>query len=198
MPSTPFAMETCGGILTDQNLRPAVRLRRFLLASDDVPSGYTTKGAQTTGTADSEFYASVPSTVPVWYIHFNKRPDVGQAEARTLPFYAISETIGEVDSPEVATQQMTRIMAAAEQDQCNPDGGTVAIPGSVPGLTAVEGFGGSSAGSLASATVLVAKGPYVVNVMWSSQSLSETATLTQPTAAEIASLVNTALARIPG
>jgi hypothetical protein len=191
-------METCGGILTDQNLRPMVSLWGLLLTPDDVPSGYTTKGAQTTGTAGSAFYASVPSTVPVWYIHFNKRPDVGQAEARTLPFYAISETIGEVGSAEVANQQVARIMAAAEQDQCNPDGGTVAIPGSVSGLTAIEGFGGSSAGSLADATVLVAKGPYVVNVMWSSQSLSETAMLTQPTPPEIASLVNTALARIPG
>jgi hypothetical protein len=38
-------METCGGILTDQNLRPTVSLQRFLLTPDDVPSGYTTKGA---------------------------------------------------------------------------------------------------------------------------------------------------------
>jgi hypothetical protein len=134
----------------------------------------------------------------VWYIHFNKHPNVGQAEARTLPFYAISETIGEVGSADVASQQVARIMAAAEQDQCNPDGSAVAIPGSVPGLTATEGFGGSSAGSIADVTVLVAKDPYVVNMMWSSQSLSETATLTQPTPAEIASLVNTALSRIPG
>lgn len=198
IPSTPFAMETCGGILTDQNLRPTVSLQGFLLTPDDVPSGYTTKGGHTTGTTGAEFSASVPSTVPVWYIHFSKRPDVGQAEARTLPFYAISETIGEVGSAEVATQQVARIMAALGQGQCNPDGSSVPVPGSVPGLTAIEGFGGSSAGSLADATVLVAKGPYVVNVMWSSQSLSETAALTLPTPSEIASLVNTALARIPG
>jgi hypothetical protein len=89
------------------------------------------------------------------------------------------------------------MMDAAEQEQCNPDGGTVAITGSVPDLTAIEGFGRSRAGSLANATVLVAKGPYVLNVMWSSQSLSETAALSQPTPAEIASIVNTALSLVP-
>jgi hypothetical protein len=191
-------METCGGIITDQNLRPTVTLRDFLLTSKDIPAGYTTKGAQTTGSAQASFVASVPSTVPVWYIHYDMSSDAAQAVARTLPFYSISETIGEVDSPQVAAQQVTRIMDAAEQQQCNPDGGPVAITGSVPGLTAIEGFGGSRAGSLANATVVVAKGPYVLNLMWSSQSLSETAALTQPTPAEIASIVNTALALVPG
>jgi hypothetical protein len=191
-------METCGGILTDHNLRPTVTLRGFLLTPNDVPSGYTTKGAETTGSAGTEFVASVPSTVPVWYIHFNMSSGAGQAEARTLPSSTISETIGEVGSAEVAAQQVSRIMVAAEQEQCNPDGSTVAITGSVPGLTAIEGFGGSRAGSIADATVLVAKGPYVLNLMWSSQSTSETAALTQPTPAEIASIVDTALAHIPG
>lgn len=190
-------METCGGILTDQNLRPTVSHKGLLITSADVPVGYSTKGPQTTGSGSAQFYASVPSTVPVWFIHFD-------IDSSTAPLSAssgtsdISETIGEVDSAQTAVQQVARIQAAAVQAQCLPDGRLVAIPESVPNLSAIEGFGGSRAGSIAGATVLVAKGPYVVNLMWGAQSSSETATLTLPTPAELSSIVNKALALIPG
>lgn len=189
-------METCGGILTDQNLRPAVSLQGLLLNSDDVPVSYTTKGPQSTGTAGTEFYASVPSTVPVWFIHFEMGSSTASPNA-TSETSSISETIGEVDSAQTAVQQVARIQAAAIQTQCLPDGHTVAIPGSVPNLAAIEGFGGSRAGSIAGATVLVAKGPYVINLMWGVQSSSQTTTLTLPTPSEIGSIVEKALTLIP-
>ena len=189
-------METCGGILTDHNLRPTVSLKGLLLTSADVPVGYSTQGPETTGSVDAQFYASVPSTVPVWFIHF-------EMGSNTAPLSAasgtsdISETIGEVDSAQTAEQQAARIQTAAMQAQCLPDGRLIAIPGSVPNLSAIEGFGGSRAGSIAGMTVLVAKGPYVINVMWGAQSSSETATLTLPTLAELGSIVNKALTLVP-
>jgi hypothetical protein len=192
-----FAMETCGGILTDQNLRPAINLQGLLLNSHDVPVGYTTKGPQSTGTVGTEFSASVPSTVPVWFIQFEMGSSTAPPNAASETS-TISETIGEVDSAQTALQQVARIQAAAIQAQCLPDGHTVAIPGSVPNLAAIEGFGGSRAGSIAGATVLVAKGPYVVNVMWGVQSSSQTPTPTLPTPSKIGSIVEKALTLIPG
>jgi hypothetical protein len=196
-------METCGGILTDQNLRPAVSLQGMLLTSADVPAGYWTSGPQSTGSAGPEFYASVPSTVPVWFIHFDKGSTTAPPNGASGT--SLSETIGEVDSAQTAVQQVARIQAASTQAQCLPSGRTVAIPGSVPNLSAVEGTGSSRAGFIGGATVLVAKGPYVVNLMWGVHSSSQTgtytspsATLTLPTPSEIGSIVEKALTRIPG
>jgi hypothetical protein len=121
-----------------------------------------------------------------------------QLNGQASETYSISETIGEVDSTQRTVQQATRIVAAAQQAQCLPDGRTVATPGSVPNLSAIEDSGGSRAGSIADTIVLVAKGPYVFNLMWGVQPSTQTATPTLPTPSEIGSIVEKALTLIPG
>jgi hypothetical protein len=103
-----------------------------------------------------------------------------------------------VGSPEEAAPWVIRITAAEQTPDCLHSGGAVALGGSVPGLTAVESGGGSRAGSLYSATVLAAKGPYVVNIMWGTQTTSQAGAPPLPTTTELAALVEQALALVDG
>jgi hypothetical protein len=136
----PFAMETCGGIITDENLQPKVSLEHFLLTSNDVPPGYTTAGPMTTGSAGPQFVASVPSIVPVYWVHFTMA--VSPAQPDTQGSSTLAETIGEVSSAALAAQWVTRITAAEQLPECLTSGGPVTLGGSVPNLTAVESGGG--------------------------------------------------------
>lgn len=194
--TTPFAMEPCGGIISNTVLDPTVNLEPFLLTPGEVPTGYTTRGPQvTTGT---RFVASVPSSVPVLYITFELGVPSTVANPTSAPNYSISEAIGGVDSAPLAAQLATRIVSAAEQPQCLGSGRSVVVPGPMPNLTALEGSGSSSAGSIADATVVVAKGPYVINLAWTSQSSSASGAPPLPNSTEIAYLLGVALSHIPG
>jgi hypothetical protein len=190
-----FSMETCGGIITDVNEQPNVSLEGLLLTADDAPAGYTTTGPMTTGSAGPQFVASVPSIVPAYWIHFSM---AASTPAGTPGSSTIAETIGQVGSPAEAAQWVTRITAAEQSPGCLNSGGPVALGGSVPGLTAVETGGGSRAGSLSSATVLASSGPYVVNFMWGTQSSSESGAPALPSLADMAALVDQALALVNG
>jgi hypothetical protein len=188
-------METCGGIITDVNEQPTVSLEGLLLTADDAPAGYTTPGPMTTGSAGPQFSASVPSIVPAYWIHFSAPTSNAQGAPGSS---TIAETIGQVGSPEEAAQWVTRITAAEQSPGCLNSGGPVALGGSVPGLTVIETGGGSRAGSLNSATVLASSGPYVVNMMWGTQSSSTSGAPALPSLADMAALVDHALALVNG
>src|ERR1039458_4426912 len=189
--TAPFAMEPCGGIITNKVVDPTVGLQQFLLTPGEVPTGYTTKGPQvTTGT---NFVASVPSTVPVSYITFELGVPSTAASPTSAPNYSISEAIGRVDSAQLAAQLAARIVSAEEQPQCLGSGRSVLLSGPVANLTAIEGSGSSRAGSNAQATVVSAKGPYIINLAWTSQSSSTSGAPSLPSTAEMESLLGVAL-----
>lgn len=183
-------MEPCGGIITNKVVDPTVDLQQFLLTPGDVPIGYTTKGPQvTTGT---NFVASVPSTVPVSYITFELGVPSPMFSPTSPPDYSISEAIGWVGSAPLAAQLAARIVSAAEQPQCH-SGRSVPLAN----MAVLEGSGSSSAGSIAIATVVMAKGPYIINLAWTSQSYAAAAP-PLPSRTEIESLLGVALSHIPG
>jgi hypothetical protein len=196
--SLPSEVPTCLGVVQVQNSRPTISLEHLLLTSTDVPDGYTSEGPQTTGAAGPEFTASFPSTVPVAYISFDMNVHaVGVALSST---YGISETIGEEDSAQVATQLVSRM-----KGQCPPFQITVTLPGSVPDLV-VDGErteAGRGQG-LASARLLTTKGPYVIDIRWSTNSedyalpTGDPGPPPFPIPAEMGSVADAALAHVPG
>jgi hypothetical protein len=189
-------MEPCGGIITNRVVEHNVSLQQFLLSDDEVPTGYTTTGPQvTTGT---HFVASVPSTVPVSYITFELGVPSTADNPTSAPNYSISETIGRVDSAHMAALLTQRLVSAAEQPQCHGTGRLVPLSGSVANLTAIEASGSSRAGSIADATVVFSKGPYIVDLTWTSQSSSTSGAPALPSTAEMESLIAVALSHVPG
>ena len=194
-------MEPCGAIITNEVVDPTVDLQQFLLTPGDVPVGYTTKGPQvTTGT---NFVASVPSTVPVSYITFELGVPSTATSPTSAPNYSISEVIGMVSSTQLAAQLAARIVSAAEQPECLDPGRSVPLSGPVANVTAIENSGSSSAGSVATATVVTSKGPYIINLSWASQtsasqSSSAAAAPSPASLTEIESLLRVALSLIPG
>jgi hypothetical protein len=194
--TAPFAMEPCGGIVTNTVSDPPLNLQPFLLTSVEVPSGYTTMGTQvTTGT---NFVAAVPSTVPVAYITFQKGMSSTATNPTSAPTFSISEAVGSVESSPLATQLAARIVSAEEQPQCLGSGGTISLSVSGGTVLAFESSGSSSADSNAQASVIVAKGPYVINVAWNSQVVAPSEAPPPASNAEMASIVDVALSRIPG
>ena len=207
-------METCGGILADRVLQPGVSLESFVLTQADVPAGYV-GGAVTSIPAAGEsaptgpratFYASVPSTVPVAHVTFTVGPADQSAPVAGSTYIAIDEAIGMVRSTPEAAQLASQMRSALESPQCLVSGQTSPLPGAVPGLVAVESSGSSRAGYVASATVVASKGPYVVNVRWSTQ---KSLAYDQPPSpgegppplpgpSEMAQTVDAALGHLPG
>jgi hypothetical protein len=195
--SLPSEVPTCLGVVQVKNGRPTISLEDLLLTSKDVPNGYTSPGPQTTGAAGPEFTASFPSTVPVAYISFDMAVHaVGVAPTN----YGISETIGEEDSTQVATQLVSQMKA-----QCHPFQITVSLPGSVPGLVVDgESIEASRAQFQAFARLLTTKGPYVIDIRWSRVTSGYAAPAGAagpppfPTAAEMGLIADEALAHIPG
>jgi hypothetical protein len=188
---------TCLGVVQVKNGRPMVSLEDLLLTSKDVPNGYTSPGPQTTGAAGSESSASFPSAVPVAYISFDMTVQaVGVAPTN----YGITETIGEEDSTQVATQLVSQMKA-----QCHPFQITVPLPGSVPGLVVNgESTEASRAEFQAFARLLTTKGPYVIDIRWSRETNGYGSPAGYagpppfPTSVEMASVADEALAHIPG
>jgi hypothetical protein len=195
-----FTMETCGGIITNPNLRPTVNHEDLLMPLSDIPPGFTSPGPKMTVASLGVFYASVPSTAPVVYVAFTSGSGGVQGSGGNVE--SIDETIGDVGSASVAAEMVTRIQQAAVHQQCLPCGQIMDLPGPIPNLKSIVGCGGSRAGAIADATVLAAKGPYVINVMWGNQSYASDSsppspTLPLPSLPKLASLVDAALARIP-
>jgi hypothetical protein len=190
----PSGVPTCLGVVQVPNTRPTISLEGLLLTSTGVPNGYTSVGPQTTGAAGPEFTASFPSTVPVAYINFERTV---QAVGVVPTTYGISETIGEEDSAQVAAQLVSRM-----KGQCPPFQITLRLPGSVPDLV-VDGDSseGSRGQGLASARLLTTKGPYVIDIRWSTNTESYAFPAAPPpfaTPPEMGLVADEALSHIPG
>jgi hypothetical protein len=204
----PFTMETCGQIITNPDLRPSVDHTPLLMTSADVPPGYVEAGPKITTPSSDQFVASVPSTTPVVYTAFSLGTGPPAVPSGTLYTQAIDETIGDVGSTHLAAQMVARIQALWPEPQCSGDtngDSTLALPGPLPNLIAYgHGLGSSCPLGLVDATVLVAKGPYVINIMWGSQvnsyrntQPSGSCTPPLPSASGMVSQVEAALAHIP-
>lgn len=87
--------------------------------------------------------------------------------------------------------------AAALRGLC---GARVVLPGPVPGLGALESSGSSRAGSSRYATVVAAKGGYLVSLSWSVATPEANVAYAPalPSTGGMAALVQVALARVPG
>ena len=200
-----FTMEPCGQIITNPNLRPPVKNTPLLLTSADRPPGYTDGGRKITTPSLHQFAASVPSITPVVSTVFSMNTGPPAYPWGTLYTKSINETLGDVGSTELAAEMVARIQALWQEPQCSNSNGesTLVIPGSVPNLLAYGGpFGGCAVG-LVDATVLVAKGPYVINMRWANQvngyratQPSGSCTPPLPTTSEMATTVAAALAHI--
>ena len=111
-------------------------------------------------------------------------------------------------STQLAAEMVSRIQALWPEPQCSGSmtgDSTLALPGSPPDLIAYgHGLGDGCADGLLDATVLVAKGPYVINIMWASQvnsyrdtQPSGSCTPPLPSPSGMVSQVATALTLIP-
>jgi len=197
-----FSMEPCGTIITDDDQRPGVDLEGFLLGAADAPAGLTAGPPLRAGTGRGSFVASVPSIVPIADIDF--ATSVNQAEegvGEGSSSSGVSETLGEVTTANEAAGLVARIERALLT--CTNGAPAVTLPAPTPGLVAVEDQGRSSVQELKDATVVVAKGPYVLNLTWSSSvnfSASTESTLPftpLPSPGQMAALVAAALGRLP-
>jgi hypothetical protein len=178
------------------------------MTSADVPSGYVAGGPEITTDSSGQFVASVPSTTPVVYTGFSLGTGPPAIPNGTLYTQSINETIGDVGSTQLAAEMVARIQALWPESQCSSSmtgDSTLTLPGPLPNLIAFgHGLGAGCSDGLLDATVLVAKGPYVVNIMWASgvnsyrdTQPSGSCTPPLPSASGMVSQVATALALIP-
>ena len=178
------------------------------MTSADVPPGYVEGAPAITAASLHQFYASVPSTIPVVYTSFVMNTGPPAIPSGTLYSQTINETIGDVGSSQLAAEMVARIQALWPESQCSGSmngESTLALPGLPPNLIAYgRGFGTSCNVGLLGATVLVAKGPYVINIMWGtgvnsyrSAQPSGSCTPPLPSPAGMVSQIATALTLIP-
>ena len=197
-----FSMEPCGTIITDDDRRPGVDLEGFLLGAPDAPDGLTAGRPERAGTAPGRFVASVPSIVPVADVDFatsvnQAQEGVGEGSSSS----GVSETLGEVATAGEAVGLVARVERALLT--CTNGAPPLTLPAPTPGLVAVQDQGQSSAQELKDATVVVAKGPYVLNLTWStsvnfSSSPAPALPFTPlPNPDQMAALLAAALARLP-
>jgi hypothetical protein len=170
------------------------QLDPYLLTLEDVPNGYTTPGPETVNSSPPEFAGVVPMSVPIAYITFT----MGDAPAG--PSSVIVEALDRTMSPQQAESLLSRINSV--DTECGDEGEqTVDLPGPVPNLVATIGNGGSSIQDLLAATVCATKGPFLLEVSWFNgviTALVKGVPPPLPTPAVMGSVVDAALAHIPG
>ena len=198
--TAPFVVQTCGNFTSDDDTKPGVDLVADLLGQADVPDDLTATAPDRTGTAPGPFLAPVPSSVPVAQANFAAPTPTGGAFGSSATF-GVAENLGEVADATLAAQLAARVSQAVEG--CAGGGETLALPGSVPGLVVTETAGQQSNGAERFATTIAAKGPYLVNLTWTS-TVSYSAsggpepTLTAlPDLEEIAAVADAALGHLP-
>jgi hypothetical protein len=172
----------------------APQLDPLLLTLKGIPDGYTTTGPETVNSSPPEFDGVVPMSVPIAYITFT------MGNATTGPSSGIVEALDQTSSPQKAASVLSQVNSVVS-DCGNGTDKTVDLPGPIPNLVATTFNSGSSMGALLTATVFTSKGPFVLEVRWFSQVLSSIPNAVVPplpTAAVMGSVMDAALARIPG
>jgi hypothetical protein len=171
----------------------ASQLGPLLLTLKDVPKGYATTGPETVNSSPPEFDGVVPMSVPIAYITFT------MGNATTGPSSGIVEALDQTTSPQEAASLLNQVNSHVSEC-ANGAEKTVDLPGPVPNLVATTFNSGSSIQALLTATVFTSKGPFVMEVRWSSQvltSIPNTAPSPLPTPAVMGSVIDAALAHIP-
>jgi hypothetical protein len=162
----------------------------------DVPRGYATTGPETVNSMPPEFNGAVPQSVPLAYITFT------MGRTTNGPSSGIVEALDQTTSPQEATDLLKGVNRLGTE--CDNGTGTpVDLPGAVPNLVATVFNEGSSIESLLRATAFATKGPFVMEIDWYSEAPvtgSEHAPVLAPlpTAAIMGSVMDAALAHIPG
>jgi hypothetical protein len=172
----------------------------LLLTMSDVPSGYETSGPQVKA-ALPEFYDALPESAPVAHISFLSGAGPVAGGVPPLTQDSISEELSMAGSPRTASGLLTQVKAAAQA--CGAVGNPVAIPASVPNVSASEASGAVSNMATASAEVILRKGDYLVRIRITSSTYADAssdippAQPSPPTSEEISSVVDAALTHLP-
>jgi hypothetical protein len=167
---------------------PSTQLAPFLLTLDDLPAGYASSPSVTLGVL-GEFNSAAPRSL-LWNIV--NYYDTGDPSSYDEPEYfgqSVSEMLGEAKSAQDAQSMLANLNMV--NNRCNP-GTPVDLPGTDPNVVASVSSGQTDLSAIAYAI----KGTYVVQLTW--EDLEPRHTQEQlPTAAEMASIVNAALAHLP-
>jgi len=201
--SSPGAVDPCPSSFGAPPVPPGSQsLTPFLLETSDVPPGYVTTGATTSSPDGSvEFNGSLPDTVPVAYIAFSIDSNPGPG-AIDETHEGIIEALAKANSTAAAVSLLRQTEVLV--DKCGGDGKPVALPGSVPNLTAATELGSGGPQYFSSAIVFTTKGPYLLEVRWfNSNVIADGSDLptnwpSLPTPAVMGSVADAALGRIPG
>jgi hypothetical protein len=134
----------------------------------------------------AEFYGALTDTVPVAYVAYSMDSDPEALAKATSP------------AATVALLSQTKMLV----QRCGGGGTAVMLPGSVPNLSAATESGPANRSQyISSAIVFATKGPYLLEVRWFNSSLIQVSTTDAPplpTPAVMGSVVDAALARLPG
>jgi hypothetical protein len=201
--STPTAVSSnCYGVAVAAPSPPpsSSTLKRSLLTKSDVPSGYETSGPQVKAPLP-EFYDALPESAPVAHIAFVLSANPGPGGMPPLTRDSISEELSKAASPRIASGLLRQVKAAAQA--CGAVENPVAIPASVPNVSASEVSGAVSNMATASAEVILKEGVYLVRIRITNSNYADPSSDTPPaqpslpTSGEIASVVDSALAHLP-
>ncbi len=160
-----FTFGPCADIVTSPDLTPHDDLRPLLLAAADVPSGTLTHGPDQTSTSDPTMAASVPSTSPAAYETITLDEDDAPGGTATL---TLAEVVGDVGSPTLAAQMLTKLDAAVIGPHCSPASDVVILPGFDPPVTVAISGGQASSGSVRSERLFTAQGSRLLCLTWTS------------------------------
>lgn len=200
--STPIAVSSnCYGVAVAAPSPPpsSSALKRSLLTKSDVPSGYETSGPQVKAPLP-EFYDALPESAPVAHILFLLSASPGTGGTPPLTQDSISEELSKAASPRIASGLLRQVKAAAQA--CGAVENPVAIPASVPNVSASEVSGAVSNMATASAEVILQEGDYLVRIRLTNSNYANPSSDTfpaqpsLPTPGEIASIVDAALAHL--
>jgi hypothetical protein len=205
--ASSFFVEPCAAIVGSPSLTSNLDLRPFLLTAAQLPAGVVIDGPHHTSTTPGQpmTYASVPTTSPAAYenISLSHTSTAGGGALRGL-----SEVIGDVGSATFANQLLSVLDADLAGPTCGSDGrpDMVPLPGTIPPVSAAVSGGTQRSGSESGAKLFAAKGSRLICLTWSSSSTyngfgppkSVPNLPPLPDASEIAQVLKSALALIPG
>jgi len=178
----------------------SAQLAPLLLTLADLPADYGSVPSSIAGTL-AEFNAAVPSSLPYNFVQYYYPWSPNIADGPSYFGLEVSEMLGEAPSAQTAQAMADNLNSV--NNRCHP-GTPLDLPGTEPNVIASESLGATYSSVIAYAT----KGPYVVQLTWanapppptgnSSPPGAPTVPYSQlPTAAEMASVTDAALAQLP-
>jgi hypothetical protein len=170
--------------------QPSLSLAPLLLTDDDAPGFTSSSPSGIVGTL-GEFNSAAPRTIPFDAVNFY---DTGIPASYDEPVY-FGKGLYEMLAQEPTAQSANALAGslASLNVRCNP-GTAVELPGTEPRVNARVSLGHTYSSAIAYLT----KGPYVVQLTWVTSLARPMRTLAPlPTASDMASTADAALARLP-